>query len=440
MSDRNEELTLGQLGKIVKKSWKRAVVYVLVSLLVAGTILFAVKTITSKDSYSTAITYSAANATTLDRLKQYKSAAVTNALKSTAKSADVDDVLNNLTVTAVTPDNLEEGEAFVPTTFTVSLKKSGDLKLTDNEYKNLLDNIASEYKKAFAASLFPSVSFGGYDENSSTEYFALADELNESVKGVYDLLNNYLNENETLLSYSSADGTTSMQTILNELLSVKMKTSNCLNEIVISGAEKSEGALKKLLDLAATEATAEVTSYTARYNEANANLSAFMNTIKEIETSTDGVTVIKYDNSDFLRLYKEFSMLSEQKNTAVERETVIKGYIANLSEDSASAEKKAEINKTLSELFAKSASVIESYRSLAKEYNEGPYLANEVVVKYPARATTDSLIGTKIMVVLLVAVAIIAYIVAFSKTYGICKKNGFDEPETRDDEAQTVKF
>ncbi len=317
----------------------------------------------------------------------------------------------------------------MPKTFTLSLKKSGKLKLTGSEYKNLLDEIANEYKKAFAAIFFPSISFGSYDENSSSEYFTLADELNESVKGAYEILSEYITRNPSLAAFVSADGTSSAQTVLNDLSMVARKLSGLLDEIVISGAEKSEGALKNQLNLSAARATAEAEMYAARYNEANANLTAFMNTIKEIETSTDGVTVIKYDNSEFLRLYNEFSEMSKLKNTAEERNAVISGYLANLSETPASETKTAEISKALSGLFTKSADVIENYRSLAKEYNETAYLAEEVSVKYPARTTDDSPVSVKMIVVLMVAVAIIAYISAFSKTYGICKRIGFGSGE-----------
>lgn len=444
MNGKNDELTLGQLGKVFKKSLKRAAIYLLASLLVAGAILFSARAITSVPSYSTAITYSAANENSLERLKQYKSTAVSNALKTAGIGVEnADEAVKNLTVSAETPKEIAGGETFVPKTFTLSLKKSGKLKLTGSEYKNLLDEIANEYKKAFAASFFPSISFGSYDENSSSEYFALADELNESVKGAYEILSEYITQNPSLAAFVSADGKSSAQTVLNDFSTVAKKLSGLLDEIVISGAEKSEGALKKHLNLSAARATAEAEKYAARYNEANANLAAFMNTIKEIETGADGVTVIKYDNSEFLRLYKEFSEMSRLKNAAEERNAVISGYLANLSETPASAAKTAEISKTLSELFTKSAGIIENYRSLAKEYNETAYLAEEVSVKYPARAINDSPVSVKMMAVLMIAVAIIAYIAAFSKTYGICKRNGFENreisPEKHEEEAE-LKF
>lgn len=444
MNGKNDELTLGQLGKVFKKSLKRAAIYLLASLLVAGAILFSARAITSVPSYSTAITYSAANENSLERLKQYKSTAVSNALRAAGIGVEnADEAVKNLTVSAETPKEIAEGETFVPKTFTLSLKKSGKLKLTGSEYKNLLDEIANEYKKAFAASFFPSISFESYDENSSSEYFALADELNESVKGAYEILSEYITQNPSLAAFVSADGKSSAQTVLNDFSTVAKKLSGLLDEIVISGAEKSEGALKKHMNLSAARATAEAEKYAARYNEANANLAAFMNTIKEIETGADGVTVIKYDNSEFLRLYKEFSEMSRLKNAAEERNAVISGYLANLSEAPASAAKTAEISKTLSELFTKSAGIIENYRSLAKEYNETAYLAKEVSVKYPARAINDSPVSVKMIAVLMIAVAIIAYIAAFSKTYGICKRNGFESgessPEKHEEEAE-LKF
>ena len=122
------EITLAQLFGVVKKSFKRAIIYVLASAILLGCILLAVRAIVAKDVYTTTISFSQTDENALSKLNSNKANMVNKALaKQFTDGSALDyaeEITNNLTITAIVPEKNEEDEDFIPTKFTISLNKS----------------------------------------------------------------------------------------------------------------------------------------------------------------------------------------------------------------------------------------------------------------------------------------------------------------------------
>ena len=417
------EVTLGQLFKVVRKSFKRALIYMLVSLVIASALLFVVRAFTSTRSFSTAISFSSAQENAISVMNRNKSAVVNSALTSNGKDLSVAEYLTeNLSISAVVPEDLDATEDFVATSFIISLRSTNKVSLSDNEYKSIVDSIAAEYINLFAISTLPSSVVDSYtlpENDSSVEYFQITDEIADNAQLFYNTLVSYTGDYPELASYRSSNGKT-VADIINELSVINGRIASLQTRIVTGRHEK--GNLEALLDALIATTSASVTSYTQQLESAKNALAEFPNftIITDGTTPIDGSAAAMYEA--YLSLQQDVTNYSELLSRATEKQETLNYYKGVLG--ASPAEDNSEIQADIEALNTALNGIITEYREIAGEHNENAYLTSQATVLNPAHRYTDSIISGGIIAIVLVAVALIAYIAAYTKTYGIMKKSG----------------
>lgn len=430
----DNEITLGQLFRVVKKSFKRAIIYILITLIVATAALLTLRSFVSTRAYASALSFATADENALSVMNRNKSNVVNLALTKNDKDLSLQDIITeNLTVSAIVPGNLENTEDFVPTTFVISLKSTSEIKLSGNEYKSIVDAVTNEYMNLFAASTLPSSVIDNYsmpEENSDIEYFQIADELLDNTNLFYSTLTSYLSANSELSSYRNVNNGKTPQDILNELGALNEKIESLQTMIIIERHEK--GNLENVIDTLLNNATAKEASYTQQLESAKEAISNFPNFTIVVDGSTpvDASAQAMYDA--YLSLQQDVKTYTELASQMTERKTTLTYYQTLLG--STPATDNSTIQGQLTSYNDSLSGIIKDYRTIASEYNESAYLTSKAKVVNPAHSYTDSFIDVTLIGIVLVAVALIAYLAAFSQTYSAIKKNNFGSLSVKNDD------
>lgn len=423
MNNEQNEITLGQLFRVIKKSFKRAIIYILVSLLVASALLFTLRAVTSSDVYTATVSFKTAGENNLTVMNQNKSQIVKKVMGADTKA---DAITENLTITAVVPEKLNTEEAYIPTSFEISVKSLSNVKLSSKDYKAIVDEIAAEYLNLFSASELPTLS-AGYkvpEETQSPEYFLIASEILDNANLMRNTLSSYLSSAKSVAEYRAANGLTG-QDVLNNLDVVIGNLKNLQLNIVINENEKTAGNLINIVKLQLKEATTKQTELTTRLEAAT----TVLNGLKPPTIIIGGGNSTDIVDSDYYNAFqsakKTVDDLSSELADISLKVSTLTTY-SELLEDPAhtGSGNNNGVQDSLVTLNTALATALESYRTVANEYNSNQYLTSEAKIVNPAKSNTDSIISNSMLIIVLVAVAIIAYIVAFSKTYSIMKKSG----------------
>lgn len=422
-----KELTLGQIFSVIKKSLKLGLIYILITIVLATTVLFTIKSFTDTKVYSSAVSFTESTETTLSTMNYNKSNVVNKALNKANLSLDLsNDVVKNLTVTAIVPDNLSSEESFLPTSFTITLKYDKKLNLSSSEYTDLLNEITKELLNLFVVSSLPNETYSYDIENelNSVEYLQIADTLSSNIDYYYGLITSVTSSHQTAGDFSNPETGKTINNTISKLKSISNNVNNISQTIINKRVENING-LEDYLDWSISKAQSEVTYYTALQTEAKNGLEKYSNLLSSVSTGS-GSNVYIYDDTGYLELYnklmditsnlasanKSLSVAQEYKNglaTAKNTDESVNTYVKN---------KLIEINNSL-------VSLINEYKVNAKAYNDVQYLSTEVKINKTAHSDTEGIIGMTVIILLNLSLVIIAYIVAYVQTYSKLKKAGY---------------
>ena len=286
MDNQENEMSLSQLFAVFKKSLIRSLIYVLVSVIFFTAVLVLVKTFTSTNVYNSTV-----DDTLLTSMNSYKANAVNKALKADSKSLDIsDEVVKNLTVSAVIPSANEDDSSFIPTSFNVSLKSSSELKLSSGEYKSIVDNVANEFVNQFATSGMPELSKNIINVNSQlenqTEYLQIAYYFSDIIDDYILNLNSFISSNpavaSAIISHKNENGevvSKSLNGIISDFTAIKSTIDLLKQNIAIY--KYGFGKLNVYIGLAKDFVDAEVSKYETIKENANIRLANYNTTITE---------------------------------------------------------------------------------------------------------------------------------------------------------------
>lgn len=420
MDNQENGISLGQLFSVVKKSLLRGLIYVLVSVIMLTAILVLVKTFTSTNVYNATVTFSTADANALSSMNSYKANAVNKALKTDDKSLDVsDEVVKNLSVSAIIPAANEDDSSFIPTSFTVSLKSSSELNFSSGEYKSLVDNIAKEYVNQFATGSMPELYLSVADVNSqlehNAEYLQIAFYLSDIIDDYLLNLNSFASSNTAAATFAN-NGTT-LNSVISDLNFLKSSVDSLKYTIAIN---KYGFKLNEYLATAEALITAEEDKYQQINTDAQAALTAYKATISDITQTENNVYVV--DTSVFKSLSEKAEIASKQFAEATRKKTEITTLKTLVGSESGTQNE--GVATSLKAYATTLSSVLTNYKKLSNEFNDNKILISAATVSKPAYSKAESFIGLKIILIADVAFALIAYVVAFSQTFAIMKKKG----------------
>ncbi len=425
MANSENEITFGQLLSIFKKSLKKAVVYMLITVIAVTAGLILIKGLTDVKVYTTTISFAEASTQTLDSINYNKANAVGRALIETKKPLDyATETVKKVSVSAITDEKAKETETMLPTSFEISLRTSHKLDFTSNEYRELLDSIARQYVNIFAVSKLSTAtqSYNASEDVGKIEYFQIADKLASLTYSLKNTLSNYLADfnysNEFRSSVSNktfADVITSLELLEDDIESVK-------HYIVYNKAEIADNGIGNYLAVASALLDSKITSNKAQLENAKYLLDSYTSDSSFdaegnlVISSKDSEIVLKLVNN--VNLYSSYlARYEEEKNNLT--------FYSNLYENTAITTTDTSKNytetkvKEFSALFSK---IIEEYQVMAEEYNNSTYLASSVSVTSPAITLTDAFFSDGLVIAIDLLVAVFAYCVVFIKTLNKEKK------------------
>lgn len=423
MDTQENELSLSQLFDVFKKSLIRGLIYVLVTIITATAVLVLVKTFSSTNVYSANISFSKTDETTLSTLTSYKANAVNKAIAADGKSLDIsDEIIANLAVSAIIPEDKEKDSSFTPTSFTVSLKTDSDLKLSSGEYKSLVDNIAKEFVNQFAASSMPELSENvinvGAQLENNVEYLQIAYYLSDIIDDYLINLESFAASNSAAAVFAASNGKT-LNGVISDLKFLKSYIDSLKSTIVIG--KKGLGNLNAYIAVAKIAADAKFSECESVYNAAKASLEAYKSTVEEMTKDNNGNNVYMFDDS-FTTLAETANLAAKQLGAAKYKQAEIDGFVEKIGDAAGTSDENVAAQLTASATTLSTA--FATYKSLASEFNDNKTVISSATVSKPAYSVAESFINIKIILIADVAFALIAYLFAFSQTFTIMKKKG----------------
>lgn len=431
MSNQNKDITFGQLFGVFKKSLKRGLIYILVTAIVATAVLLSVKAFTDTKVYSTSITFSEVSENMLPRLNANKSVIVNKALEKTGKPiGDSLDVTNNLSVSAVEVNSESAGTDYIPTSFNLTLKPTGELGYTSSEYKELLDNIANEYAVYFSQRELQTVALNvSTSLLSSIEYIDRVFTLSAVTEDYIELLEEYLADFDELGDFTSDTSRKTVKDVIASLYLCNTQLELIKDVIVANKIEKSTNGLLTGLNSEKQKRDMSVAALTSQKDVVDTAIVNYKEILTNVKKDDNGNNQYFYDDSGYLALVQQSVALAGKLENANKAVAIITNDISNIGSitdtpDNEIVEKaKIDINAVYEQIN----SSVNDYNVLAKEYNASQQKSSVARQINPAHSELEGVIGVKLIVVVLVAALLIAYIVAYSQTYAKMKANGYFE-------------
>lgn len=222
------ELTFNQLWRVIKRCWLKS--------LICMTIVFIILFIASIIAYMTGIkSYYRASFTYGEQVDDYYTE--TDNIKnpnmiegvllklgyseSYIDESLLNDICQNLVISAIVPDNITDESSYVPNKFTVQLNGvNGDL--SDNEYNQILDGILNEYTKNYRSknTIGTNTELSEFDY-SSQEYIYGIKLINVKYDTVLSSVNYVINNTEAA-SYICEENGKTFNDIANRLTEIKV--------------------------------------------------------------------------------------------------------------------------------------------------------------------------------------------------------------------------
>ena len=420
-------ITLGQLFLVVKKSFKRAIIYVLISILVASTFLLTVRTFTKTSSYSANVTISSKNDDSLlTTFNANKSLAVSNALDELGFSQEIKtDLVKNTTITAKIPKDVKD-DNYIPNVFEITVKPDKDFGLSNKQYVSLTDKIANEYVNVFSTVSFPTVisTYQRTGVGDTYEYIRYADGIYSNIYAAVSSINLFIANSGIDKSSSELMEMNILLAELNDLLNYAEQIKQF---IIANTIEINSGAINNYIAVEKQNAQAENEKYNKLVVTAQAALDSYSSVIQNITTSTNSAgNIYQLNDEGFIKLTKELMYYQQLEAEATEKAGKITAY-EGITKNQCTEEAKSSVKEQFSAITGELDKLLEKYNSIEVNYNSNQNLTSIADVTMPASQVNESIVSILILAIIDVLVAMIAYVVAFSKTFSIMKKqNAFD--------------
>lgn len=428
MENQSKEITIGQLFGVVKKSLKRGLLYVLITAVILATVMVTVKSFTETKVFTTTVSFSNTSESMLSKLNSNKASAINNALKNANKyDADTSEtVLTNFSVAG--KDTNAENKEYVPDTFVLSLKADKNLSFSDTEYKNVLDNIAEEYKKTFIKKDVQTLSFNYSTQMiDSYEYLQQVMDLSEIVSSFISQIKNEIKYFVDFGAFATAESK-NVNDILSSLNATNTSLESLKNIVVLNKIERDDGSLRNYITLNKTLYGNKEASLTNLLVELNKSLDAYGAVIKTVTNKdVNGTNTIVYNDENFIELVKEKNETAQELSNVTEKLETFTSYETNIGTITNDSIKNTVIgnNGLIKTNFDAIQSAVNDYNVLTKAYNETQLDASTLTRLDGAHTSTENSISTKMVILVVVVACFIAYIVAFSQTFAIQKANGY---------------
>lgn len=446
------ELTFNQLWRVIRRCWLKSLICIAIVFIVLFTASIIAYMTGTKSYYKASFTYGEQVDDYYTETDNIKNPNMIEGVllklgysESYIDESLLNDVCQNLVISAIIPDNITDESSYVPNKFTVQLNGvNGDL--SDNEYNQILDGILNEYTKNYRSknTIGTNTELSEFDY-SAQEYIYGIKLINVKYNTIISSVNYVINNTEAA-SYICEENGKTFNDIANRLTEIKVLIdeyelyveSNALvkGNAIISVHEY----LKKELETAESDYEKILFEYEAlleSYNKVAEN-GGFGNVDIDLENNKITSTL----SEDFYELIKEIKSYAKEVASAKATLNQLRikwekfgGLISYDSEgkatysvkenipacDSAKCDKADEMFLGIQEELKEQ---IEYFNEIAAEYNNNKLGMKLVYISLPSHKQTESSLNVKYLVILNVAGVLIAFAVVNIITYRKMKQNG----------------
>ena len=432
-----KELTLKDIFNIIKKGWVRIIVYILVAALIASAVLVTIYTSNKQVEYTTNVRFNNSNlasgvsewGTDFDYSSIVKSVEVVNAaLVECGYEGEMLDELSkwvtkNIKVVANEEKN-DLGEIIVNNgSLNIVLKKSKELRLTDSDYKAIVDEIARQsiiyIRNKYSYQIdFANVSSLDY---TSTNYVKVYEILYKEYVQLNSILDSILSIDS---SFRSTQTKQSFQDIKNRINFVSSDINSLVSYFTQNAVKNTENQREdevSYIDRKVAEYTVQIDNLESSITK----LGTIIDSSKPVIVAGENVVQFGLSSEDYYDLIKQYKAMQDEliqlKTEKQTWETLQVSYSgAIITEASKQAYAKAMIDGIQTEL----SSIYDDMSIGVEEYNKEALLINAIKIETPAQKISQSVLSASIIIILEFVIIVLAAIVAMVVTNSKMKAKG----------------
>ena len=434
-----KELTLKDVFNIIKKGWVRIIVYILVAVLIASAVLVTIYTSNKQVEYTINVRFNNSNlasgvsewGTDFDYSSIVKSVEVVNAALAECgyEGETLDElskwVTKNIKVVANEEKN-DLGEIIVNNgNLNIVLKKSNELRLTDSDYKAIVDEIARQSITYIRNKYLYRIDFANVSsiDYTSTNYVKVYEILYKEYVQLNSILDSILSIDS---SFRSTQTKQSFQDIKNRINFV----SSDINSLV---SYFTQNALKNTENQREDESAyidRKVAEYTVQIDNLESSISklgTIIDSSKPIIIAGDNVIQFGLSNADYYDLIKQYKAMQDEliqlKTEKQTWETLQVSYSGVITTE---ASKQAYAKAMIDDIQTELSSIYDDMSIEVEEYNKEALLINAIKIETPAQKISQSVLSASIIIILEFVIIVLAAIVAMVVTNSKMKAKGSD--------------
>lgn len=434
-----KELTLKDIFNIIKKGWVRIIVYILVAALIASAVLVTIYTSNKQVEYTTNVRFNNSNlasgvsewGTDFDYSSIVKSVEVVNAaLEECGYEGEMLDELSkwvtkNIKVVANEEKN-DLGEIIVNNgNINIVLKKTKELRLTDSDYKAIVDEIARQsiiyIRNKYSYQIdFANVSSIDY---TSTNYVKVYEILYKEYVQLNSILDSILSIDS---SFRSTQTKQSFQDIKNRINFVSSDINSLVSYFTQNAVKNTENQREDEVSYI----DRKVAKYTVQIDNLESSitkLGTIIDSSKPIIIAGDNVIQFGLSNADYYDLIKQYKAMQDEliqlKTEKQTWETLQVSYSGVITTE---ASKQAYAKAMIDDIQTELSSIYDDMSIGVEEYNKEALLINDIKIETPAQKTSQSVLSASIIIILEFVIIVLAAIVAMVVTNSKMKAKGSD--------------
>ena len=432
-----KELTLKDIFNIIKKGWVRIIVYILVAALIASAVLVTIYTSNKQVEYTTNVRFNNSNlasgvsewGTDFDYSSIVKSVEVVNAaLVECGYEGEMLDELSkwvtkNIKVVANEEKN-DLGEIIVNNgSLNIVLKKSKELRLTDSDYKAIVDEIARQsiiyIRNKYSYQIdFANVSSLDY---TSTNYVKVYEILYKEYVQLNSILDSILSIDS---SFRSTQTKQSFQDIKNRINFVSSDINSLVSYFTQNAVKNTENQREdevSYIDRKVAEYTVQIDNLESSITK----LGTIIDSSKPVIVAGENVVQFGLSSEDYYDLIKQYKAMQEELiQLKTEKQTWEALQVSYSGVIITETSKQALVKAMISDIQTELSSIYDDMSIEVEEYNKEALLINAIKIEAPAQKISQSVLSASIIIILEFVIIVLAAIVAMVVTNSKMKAKG----------------
>ena len=417
-----KELTFEEVFRLTKKGWVRVLIYCLVGLIVATSLMVVVRTLTSPVEYTTKIVFTTDSINSSESwnpssniIEIVKSdVVIRSAIDECGFSDEEQEKLLSsglkgcIGVTTISTMSDTKGNEY-PSTVKVSIRKSNKLDLSKSQYESILKYIVKKSLDYIKSSYSYNVSFDTQitEDYKLNNYLQVYNRLSSSLESYSEFLNS---ASEDLVGFNSSVSKTSIKMLKTNISMLDNELNSIYSYLATKAvANNSTSISSSELDYATNQASylsqkeSTLSARITQYAELLQNVKPVINNY-----ATGEVAI----NTDYYKYLETYNQLQEEygqvKQELAKWQTIKTAYGSQDSSESANATIQAMYNSFISN-FNDACAALEQ---TVDDYNKNGILSSIVYEKDAIQKEIGETFGA--MVIMLIDVVLFVLLYALS--------------------------